>query len=90
MHTSVRNMARTPLSLPFSGAKLRGLRERRGLLQKDLSAKMAESGQRLGRPMISQYESGAAVPSPPTFLALVRVLDCDPDDLLDDVEAGAA
>jgi transcriptional regulator with XRE-family HTH domain len=79
-------MAGTRLALPFSGAKLRALRQRQGLRQQDLSDKAAV----VGREAISRYENGEAFPSVRSFGALVKALDCDPSELLDEPEAGAA
>lgn len=83
-------MARTRVSLLFSGAKLRTLRELRGLRQQDLSDRTAESGGRVPQSAISLYENGEAYPQAHNFGALVRALDCDPRELLDDEQAGAA
>jgi len=83
-------MARTRITLPFSGAKLRTLRERGGLLQQDLSDRTAEAGHRISQEAISRYENGTQFPKPPSFLALVKGLGCDPDDLLDADQEGAA
>lgn len=84
-------MSGTRVALPFSGAKLRALRERHGMRQQDLSDKTAEvAGRRVQRAHISRYENGETFPSVVTFSALVRTLGCDPDDLLDTPEAGAA
>lgn len=82
-------MARTRIALPFSGMKLRALRERRGWLQRDLSDKTGEAGCRVSRDRISRYENGEAFPSPPSFGALVRALECKADDLLDDAGSAA-
>lgn len=75
-------MARTPLTLPFSGAKLRWQRELKGWRQQDLSDR---SG--VERADISRYETGKNVPSAVTFGALVEALRCEPMDLVDEVAA---
>lgn len=72
-----------PIKLPFSGAKLRAARERRGLQQRDLSVRTLQFGRGIGQDHISRYETGKVVPSVAAFAALVKALDCDPDDLLD-------
>lgn len=82
-------MPRTSVALPFSGAKLRALRDRKGLRQQDLSDKTAEIGRRIPSEDISRYENSRLVPSAARFGLLMQALDCDPDDLLDDT-AGAA
>lgn len=76
-------MARTRVSLLFNGAKLRTLRELRGLRQQDLSNLAAEQGCRIPQSTISMYENGEAYPQAHNFGALVRVLGCDPHELLD-------
>lgn len=75
-------MARTPLALPFSGAKLRVQRQLKGWTQQDLSDR---SG--VGRDYISRYENGAAVPSVGSFGALFGALRCKAEDLLDEAAA---
>lgn len=82
-------MARTPLSLPFSGTKLRELRERRGWRQEDLSDRTADTGRRVARDRISRYETGTSRPSAVSFGALVAALGCTDQALLD-TEASAA
>jgi transcriptional regulator with XRE-family HTH domain len=83
-------MRRTPVALPFSGAKLRALRQRQGLRQVDLSDKTAADGRRVQRAHISRYENGETVPTVTTFRALVQALGCEPDDLLDSQEVAVA
>lgn len=83
-------MARTRVSLPFNGAKLRTLRELGGLRQTDLSDRTAEHGYRVWQNRISAYENGESFPSAQAFGALVRALGCEPTDLLDEAKAGAA
>ena len=87
---TVAPMARTRVSLPFSGANLRTLRELRGLRQKDLSDRTAETGCRVWQGQISAYENGESFPNAMTFGALVRALGCEPGELLDATKAGAA
>lgn len=79
-----------PITLPFSGSKLRALRERRGMEQQDLSQRTARFGRGVAQQRISQYELGRVVPSVAVFAVLVKALDCDPADLLESSEAGAA
>lgn len=80
-------MAKTPLTIRFSGTKLRQHRERQGWFQQDLSDKTAEVGFRVARERISRYETGEGMPSPRAFGALVDALGCTPDDLLDEEAA---
>nr|CEL16807.1 hypothetical protein [Kibdelosporangium sp. MJ126-NF4]CTQ91964.1 hypothetical protein [Kibdelosporangium sp. MJ126-NF4] len=67
-------VARTSLSLPFSGARLREWRERAGLTQQKLAVVCG-----LSRYQISRWETGAAKPEPgslkPLVLGLADVLD---------------
>jgi transcriptional regulator with XRE-family HTH domain len=70
---------------------MRALREQQGLRQQDLSDKTVEVvGRRVYRAHISRYENGETFPMAVTFEALVRTLGCEPRDLLDEPEAGAA
>ena len=62
-------MARTRLSLPFDGTKLRAWRERVGLTQQELGDKCG-----LSRYQISRWESGIARPEPGSLALLVRGL----------------
>lgn len=80
-------MARTPLTLPFSGARLRVQREMKGWRQQDLSDRTAALGDRVAREDISRYETGSSLPSATTFGAIVNALECQPGDLLDEVAA---
>lgn len=73
------------ITLPFNGAKLRAMRERRGLEQQQLSELLGIAPENLSR-----YETGARRPSVAMFARFVAVLDCTPDDLLDTDQAGAA
>lgn len=79
-----------PISLPFSGPKLRAARERRGLQQQDLSERTLQCGRGIGQDQLSRYETGKVRPSVAVFKVLVEALCCEPGDLLDDDEAGAA
>lgn len=80
-------MAKTPLTLRFSGAKLRELRERKGWFQQDLSDKTHEVAERVARDRISRYETGESMPNPRSLAALVLALNCTTDDLLDEPRA---
>jgi transcriptional regulator with XRE-family HTH domain len=62
-------MARSPLGLPFSGARLREWRERAGLTQRELADKCG-----LSRSQISRWETGDAKPEPGSLEPLVRGL----------------
>jgi transcriptional regulator with XRE-family HTH domain len=83
-------MARTPLSLPFSGRLLRAERERAGLLQEQLAEKCTQGGYPVVRASISSLEIGRVMPSPPLLAALASALGVQVDALLDAAEAGAA
>jgi transcriptional regulator with XRE-family HTH domain len=76
--------------VPFSGTKLLSLRALLDLRQQDLSDRTAQVGRRIERATISRYESGEATPSALNFGTLVRALECEPEDLLEETEAGAA
>ncbi|GAB3872604.1 helix-turn-helix domain-containing protein [Kibdelosporangium lantanae] len=62
-------MAKQPLSLAFSGARLREWRERAGLTQQDLAEKCG-----LSRFQISRWETGSAKPDVRSLPLLVRGL----------------
>ncbi len=62
-------MARSPLTLPFSGARLRAWRERAGLTQRELAERTG-----LSRFRISRWETGESKPQPGALEPLVRGL----------------
>jgi transcriptional regulator with XRE-family HTH domain len=62
-------MARTPLSLPFSGKRLRGWRERAGVTQQSLADACG-----LSRFQISRWETGDNKPEPRSLTLLLRGL----------------
>jgi transcriptional regulator with XRE-family HTH domain len=62
-------MALSPLSLPFSGRRLREWRERAGLTQLQLADKCG-----LSRFQISRWEVENAKPQPPALIRLTRGL----------------
>lgn len=70
-------MARTPLSLPVSGAKLRALREERGWEQ----LQVAERTQ-IERSRISRIETGDVMPTPQQLRALLDVYGVEVDAVL--------
>jgi transcriptional regulator with XRE-family HTH domain len=81
-------MARSPLTLPFSGARLREWRERAGLTQRELADRCG-----LSRFRISRWETGENKPEPAALEPLVRGLrkalkrpGFGLDDLLDEPE----
>jgi transcriptional regulator with XRE-family HTH domain len=78
-------MARTPLSLPFSGARLRQWRERAGLTQQGLADRCG-----LSRFQISRWETGDAKPEPWSLDPLVRGLAEALNDLCEGREFGLA
>lgn len=84
-----RHMGNTSIKLPFSGRKLRRLRERRGWLQSDVEDRCTEHGRRVGRDRISRFETGTALPSPPVLATLAAVFEVDVDELLDEERAAA-
>lgn len=85
MHARYIGVMPPPIKLPFSGKKLRGLRERSGLRQQDLAERSGVPQERLSR-----FENGHNVPSVTVFNVLLEALGCKPEDLLDETEAGAA
>lgn len=82
-------MARTSITLPFSGRKLREHRELLGWLQIDLEAACAQAGHRVPRDRISRFETGNALPSPPVLATLADALGVEVDALLDERKAAA-
>ncbi|ANZ35564.1 hypothetical protein BBK82_05170 [Lentzea guizhouensis] len=76
-------MARTTLSLPFSGSALRALRERAGLTQKALADACREAGYGTSRGNIAKLETQGSRPVPPLLRALTEALSCKVDDLLE-------
>ena len=75
-------MARTPLTLPVSGAKFRKLRERAGLHQIEVEAKTEENGHRVERSRLSLIETGKAAPTPKQLRALLDVYGVEIDAVL--------
>ena len=59
------------------GARLREIREKRGLTQQQLADAL-----HIHRPQITQYESGAVVPEGETLAALGAVLEVSLDELI--------
>lgn len=76
-------MARTSLSLPFDGQRLREARERAGLSQGEL-AKLATEKSRtsVSRFQVGRAECGVYKPQPRTLEAFVTALNISVDDLL--------
>lgn len=72
----------SPVKLPFSGARLREVRERAGLTQGDVSRQCAEAGRPIDQSQLSRLESDEARPSAPTLKVLIQVLGVDVDALL--------
>lgn len=75
-------MARTPLSLPFDGKRLRELRERRGWYQVDLAKACTEQGTPVSRSQVARAETGRNLPLPETLRAFAKALEVEIDDLL--------
>lgn len=73
-------MARHQLSLPFSGQRLREIRERRGLLIRELAEQAGVHFSNVGR-----FESGDRVPTAPNLAKLAAALGVEIDALLDPV-----
>lgn len=59
------------------GARLRAIREKRGMTQQELADAL-----RIHRPRITQYESGAVFPEGETLAALGAVLEVSLDELI--------
>jgi len=59
------------------GARLRGIREKRGMTQQELADAL-----HIHRPRITQYESGAVFPEGETLAALGAVLEVSLDELI--------
>jgi transcriptional regulator with XRE-family HTH domain len=78
-------VARTSLSLPFSGARLRHWRERAGLTQQGLADRCG-----LSRFQISRWETGDAKPEPGSLNPLVTGLASALNDLGDGTAFGLA
>lgn len=74
----------------FSGARLRDIRERAGLYQHDIAARLKDRGIPAHQSVVSQWENGRQAPMVGTLKALAEVLDVTVDDLLDTDTAGAA
>lgn len=60
------------------GQNLRALRERAGLTQEELAARLQYKGQA----PLSLLETGAKIPTPKTIIKLAHALDCTSADLL--------
>jgi transcriptional regulator with XRE-family HTH domain len=75
-------MARTPTPLKFSGAKLRELRDRRGLHQAEVEQLTAQAGHRVSREWISRIENEQVGASTKAIKALVQVYGAAIDDVL--------
>jgi len=73
-----------PVKLPFSGNRLRQLRELNGWTQQDLADATKAAGQHVSRDRISLYELGKVTPSVGNFAALAKTLGCEPTALLSD------
>jgi transcriptional regulator with XRE-family HTH domain len=67
-----------PITLPFKGAKLRAMRELRGLEQRQLADLLG-----IAQWNLSKYENKKRKPSVEMFTRFVEVLGCTPEDLLD-------
>lgn len=78
------------LQLPFSGARLRELREREGLTGAGLARRCTENGHPVSSQHVSRVETGPWIPSAPLLKALADALGVELDDLLDQSKAGAA
>lgn len=70
-------MTGTTISLPFSGARLQELRERRGWTQGDLAQQCG-----VNRSTVGKWEAGLHKPDPRVLPVLASVLDVDIDALL--------
>jgi len=75
-------MARTSISLPFDGRRLRTARERAGYRQEDLAQLCSKQGTPVSRFQVVRAESGKYMPQPHVLAAFVRALDIELDELL--------
>lgn len=78
-------MGRPTLTLDFSPARLRDLRERSGLLVRDLAARAG-----IDPSALSRYENGKRTPTPAILIRLAHALKVEVDDLLADDSAVAS
>lgn len=85
MHARYIVVMPAPIKLPFSGDKLRTVRERQLLRQQDVADRAG-----IAEGQLSRYENGHVVPSVSAFNALLAALNCTAADLLDEPRAGAA
>lgn len=77
-------MARTSLTLPFSGTRLREQRQRAGLSLVKLAAQCTALGADVKYAQLSKIERGQHKPRPALLTALARALtNGDVDQLLD-------
>ena len=65
----------------FKGARLRGIRALRGITQQSLAEKLNRS-----QTYISHCENSTISPTEGDIWALSRILNCSPEQLLEDVE----
>jgi transcriptional regulator with XRE-family HTH domain len=72
-----RSKKKTPTFASELGARLKALREKRGLTQQQLGERLKAAPSR-----ISRYESGGAVPEAETLVTLATVLEVSLDELL--------
>lgn len=82
-------MPQDGLSLPFSGKKLRDLRERAGLTRPGLAKRCADLGCSVTPQHIARLERDEHRPGPPLLVAFAQAIGRDVDDLLEP-SAGAA
>lgn len=75
-------MARTPISLPFDGSRLRTARERAGYSQEDLAKLCTKQGTCVSRFQVVRAEGGRYKPQARVLAAFVRALNIKLDDLL--------
>jgi transcriptional regulator with XRE-family HTH domain len=79
-------MPNAPVSLPFSGAKLREVRERAGVSRPQLATRSAELGYPVSSQHIGRLENGKSRPTAPTLKGLQLGLGVALDDLLDPID----
>ena len=65
----------------FKGARLRGIRALRGITQQSLAEKLNRS-----QTYISHCENSRLAPTEGDIWALSRILNCSPEQLLEDIE----
>jgi len=79
---SLFDMARTSISLPVDGTKLRTLRELRGNTQNEIETLTKQAGHRVERSRLSLIENGVVKPTAKQLKALVDLYAVPVDEVL--------